>query len=98
MKRDIYFIYVNTHWRAKLTDVEFIWDEEPGGNVEHLADNGLTPEDVIHALETVTAFAISRSSGRSAFYGYALDGRFMFVVYEEIAEGTLFAVTAYEVS
>ena len=98
MKRDIYFIYVNTHWRAKLTDVAFIWDEEPGGNVDHLADHGLTPEDVIHALETVTAFAISRSSGRSVFYGYALNGRFIFVVYEEIAEGTLCTVTAYKVS
>ena len=80
-----------------MTDIEFIWDEELDGNVEHLADNGLTPEDVIHALETVIEFAISRSSGRSAFYGYTLDGRFIFVVYEEIAEGTLFVVTAYEV-
>ncbi|MEX1224631.1 MAG: hypothetical protein WEA31_08805 [Pirellulales bacterium] len=25
---------------------EFIWDEEPGGNVEHIAENGLSPEDV----------------------------------------------------
>ena len=26
--------------------VEIIWDDEPGGNVEHIAEHELTPEDV----------------------------------------------------
>lgn len=80
-----------------MTDFEFIWDEEPGGNVEHIAANDLTPEDVINAYETVTEFTFSRSSGRPAFYGRALDGRRIFVVYDEIDETAVYVVTAYEV-
>jgi hypothetical protein len=75
-----------TRWRAGVTDFEFIWDDESGGNVEHIAANDLTPEDVINAYETVTEFAFSRSSDRPAFYGCALDGRRIFVVYDEIDE------------
>ncbi len=25
---------------------DFIWNDEPGGNVEHIAEHGLTPDDV----------------------------------------------------
>lgn len=25
---------------------DIIWNEEPGGNIEHIAEHGLTPEDV----------------------------------------------------
>ncbi len=43
---------------------DFIRNNEPGGNVEHIAEHGLTPEDVeaviCNPLETTT----SRSSGR----------------------------------
>ena len=80
-----------------MTNVDFIWNEEPGGNVEHIADNNLTPEDVMYAYETAIDFTISRSSGRLAYYGQALDGRNIFVVYEQIDATTLHVVTAYEV-
>ena len=80
-----------------MTDVQFMWNEGPGGNVEHLALNNLTPEDVVHAYHTVLEFTVSRSSGRPAYYGDALDRRLIFVVYEEIAADTLYVITAYEV-
>lgn len=80
-----------------MTDFEFIWNERPGGNVEHLADNNLIPEDISHALATVTEFTFSRSSGRPAFKGLTQDGRHIFVVYEELHENTVYVVTAYEI-
>ena len=81
-----------------MTDFEFIWNEYPGGNVDHIADNDLTPEDIGHALATVTGFTFSRSSGRPAFTGLAIDGRHIFVVYDELYENAVYVVTAYEIN
>ncbi len=81
-----------------MRDVVFLWIEEPGGNVDHIAENDLLPEDVENAYDTLDEFTISRSSGRSAFYGQALDGRDIFVAYEEIDATTWYVVTAYPVS
>ncbi len=80
-----------------MANVDFFWTWEPGDNVEHIAEHGLTPEDVENAHDTVETFAVSRSSGRSAFRGLAIDGRHIFVVYEEIDATTWYVVTAYEV-
>lgn len=81
-----------------VTDFEFIWDEQPGGNVEHIAANGLTPEDVECAFEFIIRHDMSRSSGRPMIYGYALDDREIVVIYDVIAERALYVVTAYEPS
>ena len=76
---------------------EVIWNYEPDGNVEHIAEHGLTPEDVeaviYNPLETTT----SRSSGRPVVAGYTPDGRLIYVIYEEIDDATVYPVTAYEV-
>ena len=74
----------------------FLWDEEDGGNVEHLAEHGLTPDDAEHAFDTAFKHTKSRSSGRPALYGLTADGRSIFVVYEEIADGLIYVYTAYE--
>ena len=76
---------------------DIIWNYEPGGNVEHIAEHGLTPEDVegviCHPLEE----RMSRSSGRPVVTGYTQDGRLILVVYEEIDEVTVYPVTAYDI-
>jgi hypothetical protein len=41
---------------------EIIWDEEPGGNVEHVAEHGLTPEDVEEVIFNPVDHDVSRSS------------------------------------
>ena len=50
---------------------DFIWNYGPGGNMEHIAKHGLTPDDgeavICNPLET----KISRSSGRPMATGYA---------------------------
>ena len=81
-----------------MTDFEFIWDEQPGGNVEYIADNNLSPEDVECAFELISGHDISRSSGRPIIYGYTPDDREIVVIYEIIADRTIYVVTAYELS
>ncbi len=77
--------------------VEFFWVFEPGGNVEHIAEHDLTPEDVEHAYATATLFTTSRSSGLPAFVG--LDTRYeeIFVVYRELDATTWHVETAYPI-
>ena len=74
---------------------DIIWNPEPGGNVEHIAEHDLTPDDVEAVLLYPVAEDISRSSGRPMVYGFTPDGRYIVVVYEEIDDHTLYPVTAY---
>ena len=76
---------------------DIIWNRETGGNVEHIAENGLTTEDVEAVLFNPIANDTSRSSGRPVAMGFAPDGRYILVVYEQIDEITLYPVTAFEV-
>lgn len=64
--------------------IEFFWVFEPGGNVEHIAEHDLIPEDVEHAYATATLFTTSRSSGLPAFVGLDTDYNEIFVVYREL--------------
>ncbi len=76
---------------------DFIWNYEPGGNVEHIGEHGLTPEEVELVICNPVAIEISRSSGRPVATGYTTDGRLIFVVYEEVDACTVYPVTAYEI-
>lgn len=80
-----------------MLDVDFIWDEEPGGNVEHIAEHDLTPEDVIHAFHNIERFETSRSSGRPAIVGEIPDGDLIFIVYDYIDDTTVYVRTAYRI-
>lgn len=76
---------------------EVVWNDNPGGNIEHIAEHGLTPNDVEAVLFNPIETTVSRSSGRPAATGYTPDGRLIFVVYEEIDPTTVYPVTAFEV-
>jgi hypothetical protein len=76
---------------------EIIWNEEPGGNVEHIAENGLSPDDVEEVLFNPVDRDVSRSSGLPIVFGFAPDGRYILVVFEQIDDLTIYPVTAYEV-
>ena len=79
--------------------LQIIWDDDDqaDGNVQHIAEHGLTIEDVEHVLENPTAEAISSSTGRPCCFGYTPGGDFIIVVYEEVDAETIYPVTAYEV-
>lgn len=77
---------------------ELIWEwDEEDGNVAHIAENGVSPEDVEDIFENPIRYEKSRSSGRSMVFGYTCDGRRIAVVYEQLDDTTLYPVTAYEV-
>ena len=74
-----------------------IWDPTPGGNVEHIEEHRLEPEEVDHVLLNPESTGTSRSTGRPCVFGYTPDGRYVIVVYEEIDDETIMPWTAYEV-
>lgn len=75
-----------------------IWDTTPGGNVEHIEEHGLEPEEVDHVLLNYQSRNISHTTGRPCVFGYTPDGRYIIVVYEEIDGDTVMPWTAYEVT
>ncbi len=74
---------------------DIIWNYEPGGNVDHVAEHGLTPEEVEAVICDPLEKTTSRTSGRPVVTGYTSDGRLILVVYEEIDDVTVYPVTAY---
>ncbi len=65
-------------------------------NVEHIAQHGLTMEDVEHAIENPLGDERSSpTSERKIQTGYACDGSLIDVVYEGIDDVTIYPVTAY---
>ena len=84
-------------WGSSVPYYDIIWNPEPGGNVEHIAEHDVTPDDVEAVLLHPVAHDISLSSGRPMVYGFTPDGRYIVVVYENIGQDMLYPVTAYEV-
>lgn len=76
---------------------EIIWDDEPGGNVEHIAEHDLSAEDVEEVILNPVDHDVSRSSGLPIVFGFTPDGRYILVVYEKISDVMVYPVTAYEV-
>lgn len=68
-----------------------IWDDE---NEAHIAEHGISVEDVENTLADPIAEHISRTSGRLMFEGEAVDGRIIMVVYEDIDGVTIYPITA----
>lgn len=74
-----------------------LWDDEPGGNVEHIDEHGLSIEDVEHVVANAEAASRSHATGRPCLFGYTPDGRYVIVIYDEIDDETIMPATAYEV-
>lgn len=79
--------------------IDIIWDldDDPEGNVQHIAEHGLTKDDVRWVLENPARHEVSRSSGRPLAFGYTPDDIYIVVVYDQIDEQTVYPVTAYEI-
>jgi uncharacterized DUF497 family protein len=76
-----------------------LWDrdDDPRGNVQHIARHGLTKDDVEHVFENPTSTDISRSSGRPVLFGDTGTGRYIMVIYEVTGASTVYPITAYDV-
>jgi hypothetical protein len=73
---------------------DIVWNYDDGGNVEHIADNGLSVGDVEHVVMNPERRGRSRSSGRPMLFGYTEGGEYICVIYEEIDDATVYPVTA----
>ncbi len=81
--------------------VEVVWDleDDPNGNVQHIAEHGVTPKEVEEVLnDPASQTGGSRSSGRPMTFGYTAAGRALVVVWEAIDCDPLvvYPITAYE--
>jgi uncharacterized DUF497 family protein len=79
--------------------LQVIWDDEdePDGNVQHIAEHGLTVEDVEHVLRNPTEEGTSQTSDRPCRFGYTPAGDYIIVVYEQVDDDAILPITAYEV-
>ena len=57
--------------------VQVIWDDDdlPEGNVQHIAEHGLTMDNVEYVIENPAKEGTSSSTGRPCCFGYTPDGR-----------------------
>jgi len=82
-----------------MTYLRFIWDDpdDPEGNVQHVAEHGLTIDEVESVLDNPTSESESHSSGRPCCFGYTSSADYIIVIYEQIDDDTVYPVTAYHV-
>ena len=79
----------------------YIWDleDDPEGNVQHIAEHDVTPDEVEEVLnDRLSKDAYSKSSGRPMTFGWTDAGRYLAVVWELVEEDPLmiYPVTAYD--
>lgn len=86
-----------------LRDALVDWDDadEEGANRAHIAEHGLTLEDVESALfDENTTFDVSHSSGRPIAFGATVTDRFIAIVFEVLNPAdplVIRPITAYDV-
>jgi hypothetical protein len=79
------------------------WDEpeDASSNTAHVADHGLTPDEVESALfDPHTTFDVSDSSGRPIAFGTTDTGRFIAIVFDVLNPAdplVIRPITAYDV-
>jgi len=77
-----------------------LWDldDDREGNVRHIAEHGITIEEVEDVLYTAEEVVASHSSGRPITFGETSTGRYLAVVFDVVEEDPLavYPVTAYE--
>ena len=76
-----------------------VWDDEndPLGNVQHIAEHGLTTDEVEAVLNDPNSADRSDSSGRPCVFGFTPAGEYIIVIFESIDEDSIYPVTAYHV-
>ena len=78
---------------------QFIWDDpdDAEGNVQHVAEHGLTIDEVEHVMNDASSEGVSQSSGRPCCFGFTPSGEYIIVIFEEPMDGVAYPVTAYHV-
>lgn len=76
-----------------------VWDpdDDPRGNVQHLARHDVSKADVAEVLRDPIGQETSQSTGRPIVFGETRLGRRLAVVFEVIDAGTVYPITAFDV-
>lgn len=79
--------------------MRIIWDldEDPEGNVQHIAEHDLTKEEVEDVLANPERRSTSHSSGLPLVFGTTSTGRYIAVIFQEIDADTAKPVTAFDI-
>ena len=80
-----------------MPHIEVIWTEGSDGNIAHLAEHDVSPEEAEEVLREPVAMDVSRTSGRPIAFGITRSGRKLAVVFEKLDRITVYPITAYEV-
>lgn len=80
-----------------FTSIQWDRDDDPHGNVQHIAKHNLTKDDIEDVFDNPTGTDISRSSGRPVVFGETGTGRYIMVAYEVVDASTVRPITAYDV-
>ncbi len=70
-----------------MNDVQILWDleDDPDGNVQHIAANGVTIEEYVEVLSGhYERASVSRASGRPITFGWTSTGKHIAVVWDEV--------------
>ncbi len=85
----------------KFDFIEWDSEAEPRGNTQHIADNGLTPDEVEDVMYDPESRPVqSRSSRRPALIGSTSTGKTIIVIYERHNDAGMIVirpVSAYEI-
>lgn len=87
-----------------LRDALIDWDDadDESGNTAHIAEHGLTPEEVESALfHEHTTFDVSASSGRPIAFGTTETGRLIAIVFDVLNPADpliIRPITAYDLA
>lgn len=80
-----------------MSDIIVIWDKE---NTAHIAENGLTPDEVDEVLlDPSIPMHSSSSSDRPVKFGWTSTGKHIIAIWEDVNDEPrmIYPVTAYEV-
>lgn len=82
----------------RISQIFWDLDDDPDGNVQHIAEHGITIEEVEDVLDAAEEVVASHSSGRPITFGETSTGKYIAVVLHIVDEDPLsvYPVTAYE--
>jgi uncharacterized DUF497 family protein len=72
-----------------MDDVSVLWDmeDDPDGNVQHIAENDLSVEEIEDVLlDPDNEVQVSRTTGRPITLGWTSTGRHIAVVWETVID------------
>ena len=85
---------------GKRFDGGIVFEDDPDGNVQHIAEHGVTVDEAEAVLrDPRSGSGRSRRSGRPQVFGWTPTGKFLTVIWEEVSDDPrmIYPVTAYEV-